>query len=102
MLWLLVDVAEWHSFSDLPDDPKRCESIILSRRRDFLTADVRGRHRVKLQLAELAPPFHGFTPPQIFTVLQELLLSLQEMPTQIGSLPSTFIDSCVAQLTQLL
>jgi hypothetical protein len=102
MLWLLVDVAEWRTFSDLPDDPKRCVSIILSHRRDFLTADVRGRHMVKLQLAELISPVRVFTPPQIFTVLQQLLLSLQEMPTQIGALPCTFIDSCLAQLTALL
>jgi hypothetical protein len=57
MLWLLVDVAEWHSFSDLPDDPKRCESIILSRRRDFLTADVSGRHRVSCSLLKSPPLF---------------------------------------------
>ena len=54
MLWLLVDVAEWRTFSDLPHDPKRCVSIILSRRQDFLTADVRGRHMVQLQPAALA------------------------------------------------
>lgn len=58
MLWLLVDVAEWRTFSDLPDDPKRCVSIILSRRQDFLTADVRGRHMVQLQPAALASPLH--------------------------------------------
>jgi len=59
MLWLLVDVAEWRTFSHLPDDPKRCVSIILSHRRDFLTADVRGRHMVTLQPAELASPVHA-------------------------------------------
>lgn len=59
MLWLLVDVAEWRTFSHLPDDPKRCVSIILSHRQDFLTADVRGRHMVKLQPADLASPLHA-------------------------------------------
>jgi hypothetical protein len=103
MMWLLVDVAEWRNFSDLPADPKRCVALLLLNRLDFLKADVRHRHKVAAgSTGVVRVSFFYVCAPQIFAVLQKLILALQEMPIQIGSLPRAFIDSCVAQLTALL
>ena len=99
LLWLVVDVSEWHDFADLPADAKRCTSTVLSNRQAFLKADVRNRHKVALRRACSALSFClSRVVAQMFGVLQQLILSLQQLPAECGHLPPAFIHSCEALL----
>jgi len=100
LLWLVVDVAEWHDFAaDLPSDAKRCTSTVLSNRQAFLKADVRNRHKVALRRTCSALSFClSCVVAQIFGVLQQLISSLQQLPAECGHLPPAFIHFCEALL----